>query len=480
MILIFSLILSAIFILLCGKALRSHPAPFYIVAAMVSILVIGCYWLAPDFVSLQMRTKLPILLGALGTACFVFVMYAGALPNGSVWMKRIMPIRGELSIFACLLTLGHNLSYAQNYFKPGYLFSNSFSTTQLAAWISLILIALMLVLTITSIKAVRKRFAPKKWKSLQRWAYLFYGFTYVHVLLLAVPKLLMGRKFYLINLVVYSVVYLGYAVCRIQKAVLLKQGQVKKVTGVRQLAGFGIGIGMSVLLATVITLPNQTVENDRTAESSNDSVLVVESKDLDSSSESIIAEEDAPPFESSTTAVEDVFGEILTPVEDEVEPEVTPDIAIPAKTETAIETEIKEEVVAPPEVFNPVIEEPTEEAPATVAVEEPVIEPAPEPTPEPMPEAIVTSKYKDGTYIGTGDGYYGSVTVSVTIFNDTITAIEVTGHSDDEEYMGDAQAGVISSILIYQSADVSAVSGATFSSEGIMDAVADALKQAEN
>lgn len=256
MILIISLILAAAFILLCGKALKAHPAPFYLAAAVLSALVIELYWVAPAFLSLQLRTRLPILLGAIGTACFIFVMYAGALPNGHPLMKKIMPIRGELSIFACLLTLGHNLSYGKNYLTPGYLFSAPVSPTKVAAWVSVVSILLMLVLTVTSVKAVRKRFQPKKWKALQRWAYLFYALVYIHVLLLSIPNMLKGRTSYAVNLVVYSLVYLSYAACRIQKAVLVKRKQAAKVTNRRQLAGAGVGVLLSLVLLAGVTLPS--------------------------------------------------------------------------------------------------------------------------------------------------------------------------------------------------------------------------------
>ena len=62
MIFIISLVITAAFILLCGKALRAHPAPFYIVAAVLSALVTGLYWAAPAFLSLQLRTRLPSVL----------------------------------------------------------------------------------------------------------------------------------------------------------------------------------------------------------------------------------------------------------------------------------------------------------------------------------------------------------------------------------------------------------------------------------
>ena len=68
----------------------------------------------------------------------------------------------------------------------------------------------------------------------------------------------------------------------------------------------------------------------------------------------------------------------------------------------------------------------------------------------------------------------------MTISDDVITSISIDSYIDDDDYFGDAQSGVVSAILSTQSPDVSAVSGATYSSKGIMAAVRDALAQAEN
>lgn len=471
MIFIISLVVAAAFILLCGKALRAHPAPFYIAAAALSALVIELYWLAPSFLSLQMRTRLPILIGALGTAFFIFVMYAGALPNGHPLMKKIMPIRGELSIFACLLTLGHNLSYGKNYLTPGYLFSAPVSPTKAAAWISVVSILLMLMLTITSIKAVRKRIQPKKWKALQRWAYLFYALVYLHVLLLAIPNLLKGRTAYTVNLLVYSLVYLSYAVCRIQKAVLVKRGQAAKVTGRRQLAGAGVGVLLSLVLLAGVSLPaasgnsSQTADGQAPADTDRQSNSV---ETLENSAEQLNDEPDpTPPGEPSPDAEgpEEPSPDPAAESSEVPSPDPAPELSSePSPASTAEST--------PASVTTPAA--PTEASPA------PTPTPVPNPTPEPAPTPTPTSKYKDGTFTGTGMGYEGPVTVSVTISGDRITNITVTSYVDDDEYMGDAKTGVITSILLLQSANVSAVSGATYSSEGIMDAVAAALQEAAN
>ena len=88
--------------------------------------------------------------------------------------------------------------------------------------------------------------------------------------------------------------------------------------------------------------------------------------------------------------------------------------------------------------------------------------------------------YKDGTYTGSAQGFGGAITVEVTLASDEITDIQVTGApGEDSAYLSQAE-GVISSIISAQSTDVDTVSGATFSSTGIINAVVEALGKAEN
>ena len=88
--------------------------------------------------------------------------------------------------------------------------------------------------------------------------------------------------------------------------------------------------------------------------------------------------------------------------------------------------------------------------------------------------------YKDGTYTGFAQGFGGTITVQVTLASDEITDIQVTSApGEDSAYLSQGE-GVISSIISAQSTDVDTVSGATFSSTGIINAVVDALGKAEN
>lgn len=88
--------------------------------------------------------------------------------------------------------------------------------------------------------------------------------------------------------------------------------------------------------------------------------------------------------------------------------------------------------------------------------------------------------YKDGTYTGSAQGFGGTITVQVTLASDEITDIQVTSApGEDSAYLSQGE-GVISSIISAQSTDVDTVSGATFSSTGIINAVVDVLGKAEN
>ena len=88
--------------------------------------------------------------------------------------------------------------------------------------------------------------------------------------------------------------------------------------------------------------------------------------------------------------------------------------------------------------------------------------------------------YKDGTYTGEAEGYGGTIQVEVTLVGDEITSINVvSAPGEDSAYLSQAES-VIDSVLSAQSTDVDTVSGATFSSTGILNAVDAALGKAEN
>lgn len=87
------------------------------------------------------------------------------------------------------------------------------------------------------------------------------------------------------------------------------------------------------------------------------------------------------------------------------------------------------------------------------------------------------SAYADGTYYGTGTGFSGALTVEVVISGGKISSIQIMDTSDGDSYIQSAS-GLISNIIATQSTNVDTVSGATYSSVGIIEAVRNALSQA--
>lgn len=95
-------------------------------------------------------------------------------------------------------------------------------------------------------------------------------------------------------------------------------------------------------------------------------------------------------------------------------------------------------------------------------------------------QKAVTGKlpYKDGVYYGTGEGFKGDITVAIIIQNKTLKAAVITEAEDDTAFLEKAKR-ILSDVVTAQSTKVDMVSGATFSSKGIVEAIKNALKTAK-
>lgn len=224
-----SILLVSIFIVLFHKQIKKHANISYIIAGLIAIGFILYF-------QLNLSNKVPkdinkyvvtiFSRSAISTALFTIVMYTGVLDKKMNITKKLLSIRGELSIIACILTLGHNVLYGKTYFVT--LFTNPTSLTWLkliAAILSVLLIVIMLPLMITSFPSVRKRIPFKKWKIIQRLAYVFYGLIYVHVMCLFIPKMQGGKVF---DVLVYTFIFGLYFVARIYKFIKDKEIKVNR------------------------------------------------------------------------------------------------------------------------------------------------------------------------------------------------------------------------------------------------------------
>lgn len=197
--------------------LKACPTAFYALAIAVDVaFVAGTFWGLPRdvwsvlFVLIQ-KCLLPLAL-------FVVVMYIGALPRETRPCRWLKAVRAELSIVAWILSLGHMAVYGATYL-PRLLTGGRMDANVVASFaVAVVLLALLLVLGVTSFNAVKKRMRTETWKRVQKLAYPFFLLVYVHLLLMLAPSALHGGIAATTSVAVYSVVFAAYVVLRLVRA----------------------------------------------------------------------------------------------------------------------------------------------------------------------------------------------------------------------------------------------------------------------
>ena len=189
--------------------LHKWPVAFYVLAVAADVAyVIGVEGLLPRVV----MGPLTLLMGkcVLSLALFVVVMYIGVFAKGSKVHQWLKPVRSELSIIACILACGHMA-------------------------VALALLVLLLVLGVTSFAFVKRRMRTDSWKRLQRWAYVFFGLVYVHLMLMLAPAASQGGEAAVASVVVYTVIFGAYAALRVRRALVDRRADAAAATRVPEL-----------------------------------------------------------------------------------------------------------------------------------------------------------------------------------------------------------------------------------------------------
>lgn len=217
-----SLVLALLFALGLHRTISKHALIWYGIAVAFVIFEWFYYalgwrtafpeWFTMYFINFFKRNAFP-------SALFVLVMFTSVLRSDWNITKKLRKNRGKLSIIASILTLGHNLVYGKTHFVKLFTDPGSMKAQYIiASVISLIMIAIMIPLMITSFQCVRKRMRAISWKRLQRWAYVFYALLYAHVIVLFVPKF--NQKIF--DIILYTVVFGGYLLLKLYKTNALK------------------------------------------------------------------------------------------------------------------------------------------------------------------------------------------------------------------------------------------------------------------
>lgn len=147
----------------------------------------------------------------LGTVLFIIVMYTGALDTQHATTRSLYRIRKELSIIACYLISFHCI---------GYLYiglSHSFNPNGFALIVNISGIIAFIIgipLLITSYTKVRKKLKGGRWKKIQRYAYVFYFLTYIHI----VYANIRSNRMAIDKISLYTVIFGAYLILRLIKA----------------------------------------------------------------------------------------------------------------------------------------------------------------------------------------------------------------------------------------------------------------------
>ncbi|MBR0485307.1 MAG: FMN-binding protein [Oscillospiraceae bacterium] len=490
MLFLIAIIVAGLFSWFCADALRKHPIPFYITGTLLSIVMILLNQMHVQFTPVFSTYVIGLFnRGALAAALWCVVAWVGALPDELKEIrKKLLPARGELSIFSALITLSHAVVYGISYVKR--LFSGRSPETDfiLTCVICLALMLIMIPLTVISFKAIRKKMNGKTWKNVQRAAYVFYALIYLHIMVILVPRAQQGREGVLLSVLVYTIVFAGYAVCRIRKAFIKKKRPESKTalngicTAVLLLITSAMGISSRAANVptetTERTIPTESVSSAETSAPVSETASTPET-------ETVVESEKITETENESVSVSETISETETLSETSTETS-TPDISVSESTaetqkvsetqtssaETSVQetTAVQEE--APQEQQNEEEQQNIQDEPAE---ENPVQEENQTPEPEPEP---VNTIYNDGVYTAEEFGYDSTVYITVTIENDVITDISATCEESDMYYFEVAYPIIRNAMLSSQSADVDAVSGSTYSSDALRNGVRKALDSA--
>ncbi len=217
--LVYLLVGTVAFAWLFRAPIRKAPWVFYVLAILLDLLLLANWtttlpvWLVKILSPLMQK-------GGLGVAFFILVMWIGVFPRSGTISKAFRPIRGELSIIACLLIAGHMVIYLMAYI-PRVFGTGAVKPAVMSAFvIACLLLVLILVLGFTSFRFVKRHMHARTWKKLQSWAYVFYALVLAHVLLMIGPSALAGNERSVIAAIFYGITFGGYIVARIVRAVV--------------------------------------------------------------------------------------------------------------------------------------------------------------------------------------------------------------------------------------------------------------------
>ena len=222
-----ALVTTAVIAFPLGRQLRKKSVVFYIVAVVALAAYLWTVFAGVRTNQYRWATFM-FQKGYLGSFFLALVMFCGALPDGNVVKRRLLPIRGELSIMSFIFYIGHIVTYLNSYLPMFANFGNLKPTLATSLVVAMVLTVIFLVLGVTSFKFIRSAIDTKVWHAVQKFAYLMVALLALHVALALGLSLGNLGSTGSIHVVVYIVLVAVYAVLRIYKAVVDARKRAEK------------------------------------------------------------------------------------------------------------------------------------------------------------------------------------------------------------------------------------------------------------
>lgn len=143
-----------------------------------------------------------VSFGYVPLGLFLVVMFSGVLNKGLI-RKRLFMVRAELAIIASIFLIPHVLAFLEY-----YLDDIGFFNANISFYFGVLALVVMIPLSVTSFRFIRKYFSYQQWKLLHRLSYLFYGLIAGHLILIQNDRMIL-----------YIVMFSVYTLLKIQMMV---------------------------------------------------------------------------------------------------------------------------------------------------------------------------------------------------------------------------------------------------------------------
>lgn len=182
-------------ILLLNKYIRKYPINFYLGSLIIGLILL----IAPKVIGFPLLNQRYI-----GLSLLIIVMFIGALNRKKSYTIKLLAIRGDLAIMGFIFVSFHAIKHLLN--------DQTYPIVYIFGFITY---SLLLPLTITSFKKVRKWMGPKTWKRIHTLSYGVYLTVFIHIYLASSS----------INQIIYLSIFILYTTLRLLRLVASKKGK---------------------------------------------------------------------------------------------------------------------------------------------------------------------------------------------------------------------------------------------------------------